>query len=457
MGVSFEAQPSSSPAGRTDNNPRPRSLRPNYNKIHAQPLPIKTYPLPILIPHNPLSLIQIAFTYLSQLLAPPSSYPQPLFRGYFSAETRSIHVTDETTARALWEQGFFGKGSLSRSEPAWLEREKIRQGIVVGDTSEEVTRRRREERKQFKNERAKKEREAIEEKLAEELQGGSFNSVTEDGLRRLETQPSPNNAPMDTIALDNTETMAPSVDSIISSSMPPPEDEGQDTSAALGEFDDASISLLRSSGLSPKVIINQEHLQLNFEEAFFLVYGLGVLEVQAASNSERISTSLLFSLNCSHSHFPPEATTYLQPDEPFILSYVVYHHFRSLGWVVRPGIKFAVDYLLYNRGPVFSHAEFAVIIVPAFSDPYWSSTKALQAKADGKQKKTWWWIHCVNRVQTQVRKTLVVAFVEVPPPADAESGMFSESGEIRHVGRFLKRYRVREVILKRWTPNRSRG
>ena len=46
----------------------------------------------------------------------------------------------------------------------------------------------------------------------------------------------------------------------------------------------------------------------------------------------------------------------LRPDDPFMVSYVAYHHFRSLGWVVKPGIKFAADWLLYRRGPVFSHS-----------------------------------------------------------------------------------------------------
>lgn len=44
-------------------------------------------------------------------------------------------------------------------------------------------------------------------------------------------------------------------------------------------------------------------------------------------------------------------------DNPFLVHYAVYHHFRSLGWVVKGGIKFCVDYLLYKRGPVFHHAE----------------------------------------------------------------------------------------------------
>jgi tRNA-splicing endonuclease subunit Sen2 len=47
----------------------------------------------------------------------------------------------------------------------------------------------------------------------------------------------------------------------------------------------------------------------------------------------------------------------LRFDNPFLLHYVLFHHYRSLGWVVKGGIKFCVDYLLYKRGPVFSHAE----------------------------------------------------------------------------------------------------
>lgn len=47
----------------------------------------------------------------------------------------------------------------------------------------------------------------------------------------------------------------------------------------------------------------------------------------------------------------------LQADNPFLVNYVVYHHYRSLGWVIKGGIKFCVDFLLYKRGPVFAHAE----------------------------------------------------------------------------------------------------
>ncbi|KAL8686749.1 MAG: hypothetical protein Q9224_005349 [Gallowayella concinna] len=441
MGVEFVA-----PAESEDSHKTPRPSRPNYNKLHAQPLPVKAHPLPPLIPHNPLSLLHIAFTYISHVAFPPSSHPQPLLRAYFSAETRSVHVTDETTARILWEKGFFGKGSLSRSEPAWLEREKIRQGLVLGDTSEEVTRRRREERKQFKNERARKEREAIEDKLAEEATDDPHGTDVSNGKGDVKLPTAIEvSQPSGTEGIDNQDPTS-GLDQVSSDYTPLLGKDEQAVSASLGVTSGGST--LQDPA---KVIINQEHLQLTVEEAFFLVYALGALEIHDPFDSQQITTSHLFSICRSHSYFPPQPTSSLAPNDPFLLSYVVYHHFRSLGWVVRPGIKFAVDYLLYNRGPVFSHAEFAVIILPSYNDAYWSSTADLQAMVQKKAKKSWWWLHCVNRVQAQVKKSLVVVYVEVPAPVSVD-----EKGDVVDIGRFLKRYRVRELMFKRWTPNRNR-
>ena len=57
---------------------------------------------------------------------------------------------------------------------------------------------------------------------------------------------------------------------------------------------------------------------------------------------------------------PSTPTQQLRFDNPFLINYVVYHHYRSLGWVVKGGIKFCVDYLLYKKGPVFTHAEWVL-------------------------------------------------------------------------------------------------
>lgn len=378
-----------------------------------------------------------------------------------------MHVTDETAIRALWESGFFGKGSLSRSEPSWLDREKKRRGLISNETSEEFTAQRRAERKRFKQERARKEREAIEEKLKEEgrvhenghvagptagskyegLNGGHVDSLAESMESLFEQEPlSPPVPPPRMLSLsDAANDPIAAEEDIVSQS--PAEPAASDPSKPTEQDLEAEAAAIE----------NQEHLQLNPSEAFFLTYALGILQIRNRSTSALLPSEKLFTLFRQHSYFPPRESQDLQPDDPFLLQYVAYHHFRSLGWVVRPGIKFAVDWLLYLRGPVFSHAEFAIIVLPAYTAPYWRSTQELQKSTRKKESKSWWWLHCVNRVQSQVRKSLVVCYVEVPPPrAIPTQAEGKASVKEIDISRNLKQYKVRELTLKRWTPNRER-
>ena len=73
-----------------------------------------------------------------------------------------------------------------------------------------------------------------------------------------------------------------------------------------------------------------------------------------------------------------------------------------------------------------------------------------------KKQKDWWYLHGVNRVQSQVVKTLVLCYVDVPAPEEMQAA--SEGGEevVGGVMGLLRRYRVREFTVKRWTANRSR-
>ncbi|KAF1968758.1 hypothetical protein BU23DRAFT_540764 [Bimuria novae-zelandiae CBS 107.79] len=390
---------------------KPRQRRPNYNEIHAKPLPFQVYPLPAFIPHNPISLVRIAISLLSQSIWRPSSQPAA-YKAYFSTETQSIHVTDPKAIRALWEQGFWGAGSLSRSEPQWLAQEKRKRGVEAITTAEEVTRKRREERRQFKLERAKAQREAIEQQLRDE---GKLDAET--NLEELVESGSVTESPRG--------TFYPSDGGV------PLSDVAASSSGSL--MDQVEDKLVEATPALQEEIHNQEHLQLTFEEAFFLSYVLGVLDL--------------------HKALPVAPTlSNLEPDNSFMMKYVVFHHFRSLGWVVRPGIKFACDYLLYLRGPAFTHAEFAIMIVPAYSDPYWSATSARAETCKKKAQRNWWWLHRLNRVQTQVHKTLLLVYVEIPPPWD---DCATESGSL-NVGNVLKRYRVREFVWRRWSPNRNR-
>ncbi|KAL9123280.1 MAG: hypothetical protein Q9187_000152 [Circinaria calcarea] len=432
-----------------------RQKRPNYNVLHAHPLPLRVHPLPPLIPHNPLSLLQIAYTYISHLLSPPSSHPPVKYQGYWSPETRSVHIIDEADGRALWENGFFGKGSLSRSEPSWLDREKRKKGLIAGETSEEITRKRREERREFKKERARKEREVIEAKMREETRSDindTTNIVAIENLGHSGVESLPTNGETDGIPSTGTEEPKRGCNR-----------NRQDSASKADVRDTVHLEIVANGSTQAlKDIGNQEHLQLTSEEAFFLAYGLGVLNVSDSSTVNSMPTDQLFNVFRTNSYFPPCEVEELQPDDPFLMSYIVYHHFRSLGWVVRPGVKFAVDYLLYNRGPVFSHAEFAVMILPSYTHQYWHDTEERATKIRKKERKSWWWLHCVNRVQSQVRKSLVLVYVEVPPPLyEIEIPLeppksAREDHGVLDITAILRRYKVRELTLKRWIPNRSR-
>lgn len=430
--------------------PRPR--KPNYALIHSQPLPVQVFPLPAFIPHNPLSIVRIAIAMISHTLWPPSSLPV-IHKAYFSADTQSIHVTDPQSIRALWEQGFFGSGSLSRSEPRWLDQEKRKRGIQAMQTSEEVTAQRRRERRQFKLERARLEAEAVEMQRRLEGQSEGVDTTQLDA-----TDPVPINIPGDDIQASQSDSLAPT---------PAVFSLTKDT-----EELDLPVDLLEESA----AIEEQEHLQLTLEESFFLTYVLGALEIP--KDGVALPSSYLFRLYCANSNFPvpdnTESILYnnhlllqtsdtlpenipdigaIAPDNAFVLRYVVFHHFRSLGWVVRPGIKFAVDYLLYNRGPAFSHAEFAIMILPTYSHPYWSETNERREECKKKESRDWWWLHRVNRVQGLAHKTMVLVYVEVPPPWDVDH---RGRGFELDVGSVLKRYKVREFAIGRWTPNRHR-
>ncbi|KAJ5442055.1 tRNA-splicing endonuclease [Penicillium cf. griseofulvum] len=451
----------------------PRPPRPNFRQIHQFPLPVNVHHVPAVIPHNPLSLISVALSYLTFLISPPR---QEVYSAYFDKATSSIHVTDERSIKALWQMGFFGKGSLSRSEPSWLAREKKRRGLHDGKTSEEITRLRRTERRELKLERARMEKLAIEERLKAEAaarESGASEPLDQDAqpngddttnvtatatekfslkkareARALEARQARELAAQNAALGEQSQTEASNGKSVRFSPVVQKK-EFLSTSPSSLQLPDPAVD-----NLDPDDFPNEEHLQLSNEEAFFLAYSLGALQIyDAPLKSGEVQTTLptttsaLLQQFCNHSFQPArDVSASLQPDDPFMISYTVYHHFRSLGWVIRSGVKFGTDYLLYNRGPVFSHAEFAVIIIPSYSHPYWSETEERKNYTAEKQARSWWWMHCVSRVQAQVLKSLVVCYVEVPPPA----------ASIDDIGALFGQYKVREFLIKRWIPNRTR-
>ncbi|KAI5461599.1 hypothetical protein BGZ63DRAFT_357263 [Mariannaea sp. PMI_226] len=537
-----ELQPSTKDAGAIPPTPdaaRPQQRGPPPHQIYVLPAPIRTFPLPAFYPNNPISLFHVVCAWLGQIWSPPGAEPSVVHEGVWSPSTSSVHITDEKSTRALWEQGFYGKGSLSRSEPNWLKRELVRKGLEDAHVSEILTVQRREERIRAKWERARLEQEAIRQtRLAEareaearQMKSQTVKKLPDARLAVVTSEISSPVTPQKLLSLPNSVTdylvhmshtekvatgdvassgsfhddttthpelgngasnsslstletivngqqtgtgvttpgspassdgagsskrrksvrFSPKVDSTTFELMDPPSPKHalssprldfpgmEDLSGALNVGLPEPVEPAMREG-QKDVIINKEHLQLMPEEAFWLSFGLGVLSVIDPVTGKAFSHRELLTLFRQYSYFPPRVEPEepaLQPDDDFLVHYAVYHHFRSLGWVPRGGIKFGVDWLLYTRGPVFDHAEFGLIVIPSYSDPLWAKT--------GKQpaQKNWQWLHATIRVLSHVTKSLVLVYVDVPSPSKFDEAL--EKGLVD----VFELYKVREVMVKR--------
>lgn len=169
-----------------------------------------------------------------------------------------------------------------------------------------------------------------------------------------------------------------------------------------------------------------EHLQLTLQEAFFLAWNLDCLTILDPCTGNAMALKQVW-VAFQAAHLPStilaSQNTPLQFDNPFLINYVVYHHYRSLGWVVKGGIKFCVDYLLYKKGPVFNHAEFvnschcnftrlipyrfAMVICPVYEDP--EDQKRSSLTLQNASPFSWSWLSTINRVNSQVQKVRVHA------------------------------------------------
>lgn len=342
----------------------------NNLKIYKNALPITLSPdyygvaLPQVIPHNPVSWVLFACTYLYI-----QTKPIPKHTIKVDLDDSVFKVTLNSDMMRLWTHGFFGKGSLSRSDPSWAERTAQRLGINGSSqcSSEEITKQRREERRKFKLERAKVQE--LELKARQQL-------LSQPEMVQLE---------------------------VLKQNLSRGPNSGASEEKPMREED---AELLQAD-------LDLEYLQLQPVETFFLQFALDTVDVR--DHGQRLDTLALFARCCSM-------------NASFAANYAVYHHFRSLGWCARSGVKFGCDYLLYKRGPPFSHAEFAVLVIP---------TK--------RNDVSWIEISTIARVIGGVKKSLVLCYVDEP-----------DDTAVDNLVTYFERFKVTEVLYRRWTPSRSR-
>lgn len=172
----------------------------------------------------------------------------------------------------------------------------------------------------------------------------------------------------------------------------------------------------------------REALHLTFEETFFLLFGLGCLQVIHFDGS-------LLDINSAWLYFCKE-----KPD--FLQKYVVYHYYRSKGWVVKPGIKYGGDFLLYKKGPPFYHASYMVIIEIADAD------SLVVDPTMSSRSMTWNSLFGFERLsETAAKETL---FAQVLWPSSVPRDTSRTSPEI------LSEFTVRELLWRRWNPKQHR-
>lgn len=378
----------------------------SLNAIYSRPLPLtlsvdKYGQLPQVTVHNPVSWIYLLYRVADIYLHTPAHLLDPKTRVEvveYGVDV-AFHVSDKLGMDRFWQQGFFGKGTLSRSDPTWEQRVERRlnlDGASRNDLSkEDVTKVRREDRKAFKTLRAQsQEYEALERKRA---LTPAEHSAWEKVKMEMESMKSNNTfrAPMEG------EVAAPI--------------RKEDL-----ELIDPETNTLKQ---------NLETLQLQKVELFFLHFALDVVTVY--QGTQQLLMDQVFDL-CMRGKMVPE--------NKFLLDYVVYHHFRSLGWCVRSGIKFGCDMLLYKRGPPFMHAEYALLVIPN----------------NGTQWTTWDDFMAVARVVSGVKKTLVLVYVDIPSLAEFDHVMRGPGDALAKFRALFQHYNVTEVIYKRWSPSRTR-
>ena len=121
--------------------------------------------------------------------------------------------------------------------------------------------------------------------------------------------------------------------------------------------------------------------------------------------------------------------------------YCVYCHFRNQKWIVRGGLKYGVDYVLYANAPSKQHAQYSVLVMATDMD-----TTSMDL-IDPKRFSSYSDVHAISRVSEQVAKELMFCYVVEP------SGLTSSDYNSPNC---LSLFAIKEVIIKRFDPTKVR-
>ncbi|KAJ1651945.1 tRNA splicing endonuclease subunit sen2 [Dispira simplex] len=316
---------------------------------------------------------------------------------------------DPLAASFLWRHGCFGKGTLSRSEATWWKRQWDHLRLQYATDAE----------------------------IRTELTRKSLQPEYLTYLRRQlrEAGKAASCGPLSAIHT-------------------PPE---SDSSASQSSHFAASSAVLRTLPTLPSRYLqaDMEVLKLSAEEALFLSWALDVVDVYDPDQGLHSLDSLWGALIPTVCASPKLSLPILS--HSLMIRYVVYHYYRSRGWVVLSGFKFASDYVLYKRGPVFHHSLYSVLIQPVDNRghpiPFGNSPSAV---SDDRKTLTWTQFITANRITTQAQKNLVLCYVVVPDDATVAQSGLDTLRDPFDWSTLLRLYSITELRVERWVPERTR-
>lgn len=170
-----------------------------------------------------------------------------------------------------------------------------------------------------------------------------------------------------------------------------------------------------------------EFLQLSYEEAFFLSYGLGCLSLYKYSPTVPKEKPMdLCGMWLEFLTLKPR----------FVATYACYHYYRSKGWVPRCGIKYGCDFVVYRKGPSFYHSSFAVLAQLVSEDSEYVAALSSWSRFTG-----------FSRIVENAAKDVVVCFISYP---DTFTKLHLRSPAC------IPHLEIQEIWVKRWRPTRGR-
>lgn len=325
----------------------------------------------------------------------------------------SVIGDDSSQRDYLWFNGFFGKGTLSRSQPTWYQRQLSKLDTKTKGNNvalEDMTRIRRQQRMIFKEKR-----ELYEKKVEEMKQNNILNpyeKLIDDylELRDLKEQM----AKQKGIAIHKKNTL-PKIE------------------LDKENFSDDEI------GEEYEILTDQEDFILTIEEYLYLK-----LIVSKATQSLWNSKYNLI--------LQPEIKMNKLLDitqlRETIYQYAIYSSLRNKKYIVKDGLKFGVDFIVYDKkGPVFQHAEYGVLI----------------RKIDMNQEmKTEDILSRLRVLNTSMKKMILVDIESTMKDEDwmivkKEWSLLETNDECEKMFiNLVQKCKIEQVLVKRWSTDRNR-